>query len=618
MIEIREATTEDVKNVQRLWADGDVMKYVGFPEGLSETEESIGEMILRTAAARPQRNYYAVYEDGVYCGETYYDIDEDTKSASLDIKLFRFARGRGIATKALSFAIAEAFKNGAETVWVDPDPENAKAIALYERLGFEKKPMPAHVIAMGEDWEKYVYMEKEMMMDKKYLIEKLARDAHEKGGFTGTWLFAENGRIISSGAVGINDLETGMPICEDMVFDLASISKQFTATAVMLLKRRGLLSLDDELTKFFPEVPFPGVTVYHLLTHTGGLPDYMDWCYQTATAEHTIPKNDIIIRFLCESGEKAEFQPGEKWEYSNTGYCVLAQIVEKVAGEPFETFLEKNIFEPAGMTATKVYHRRKDGITIPNLALGMICEDGRWILPDDSKDKDCNDVVPLDGMNGDGLVHSNIFDLLRWDRALREEKVLTHEEQAEMRTPAKLNSGELVIDDDEDDHPNYGFGWDIQNDPAFGTVLFHSGSWTGYYSWYERFVDADKVLVFLRCRSSDDARAREAFYGGMRAIARGREPGPVQTVEEIAIPNPDKSKWDSFCGKYEHPEEEFFIDEVFLKDGELYATAIYDGEPMTFRLYPIGENTFGRKGGLVKITFGENCLTIDETTCQKL
>ena len=160
MIEIREATPEDVKNVQRLWADGDVMKYVGFPEGLSETEENIRGMILRTAANRPRSNYYAIYEDGVYCGETSYDIDEDTKSASLDIKLFRFARGRGIATKALSFVVKEAFENGAETVWVDPDPEHAKAIALYERLGFVRKPMPAHVIAMGEDWEKYVYMER--------------------------------------------------------------------------------------------------------------------------------------------------------------------------------------------------------------------------------------------------------------------------------------------------------------------------------------------------------------------------------------------------------------------------------------------------------------------------
>ncbi|MBR4636303.1 MAG: beta-lactamase family protein [Clostridia bacterium] len=118
------------------------------------------------------------------------------------------------------------------------------------------------------------------------------------------------------------------------------------------------------MTKFFPKLPFPGVTIRHLLTHTGGLPDYEDWITETATAEGTIPGNDIMIRFLCESGEGPEFAPGEKWEYSNTGYCVLAQIIEKVAGEPFETLLEKNIFKPAGMTATKVYHRRKDRITI--------------------------------------------------------------------------------------------------------------------------------------------------------------------------------------------------------------------------------------------------------------
>ena len=456
-------------------------------------------------------------------------------------------------------------------------------------------------------------------MDKKERIEKLAHDAHEKGGFTGAWLYAENGEIVSAGAIGVNDFATGAPITADMVFDLASISKQFTATAVMLLKRKGLLSLDDEITKFFPEVPFPGVTVYHLLTHTGGLPDYMDWCYQTAKAEHTIPKNDIVIRFLKESGKKAEFAPGEQWEYSNTGYCVLAQIVEKVAGEPFETFLEKNIFIPAGMTATKVYHRRKDGITIPNLALGMIFEDGRWILPDDSKSKDSNDVVPLDGMNGDGLVHSNVFDLFRWDKALREEKVLTKEEQEMMRTPAKLNSGELAVDDDEDGHPNYGFGWDILNDPQYGTVVFHSGSWTGYYSWYERFLDADKVLVFLRCRSKVDARACEGFYAGTRAIATGREPAPVRSIEEVAIQKPDKTKWENFCGKYEKKVEDFPIEEVYSKDGDLYMKVVFgEDEVYDFRLYPIVENRFGRKGGLVEITFGDNCLVIDGIACKKI
>ena len=617
MIEIREATPEDVKNVQRLWADGDVMKYVGFPEGLSETEESIREMICRTAANRPRSNYYAIYEDGGYCGETSYDIDEDTKSASLDIKLFRFARGRGIATKALSFVVKEAFDNGAETVWVDPDPENVKAIALYERLGFEKKPMPAHVVAMGEDPEKYVYMErKKMIMDKKYLIEKLTHDAHEKGGFTGTWLYAEKGEIISKGAVGVNDLETGAPITEDMVFDLASVTKQFTATAIILLRRRGLLSLDDEITKFFPEVPFPGVTVRHLLTHTGGLPDYEDWITETATAEGTIPGNDIMIRFLCESGEGPEFAPGEKWEYSNTGYCVLAQIIEKVSGMSFEDFLEQNIFIPAGLTATKVYHRRKDHITIPNLAFGMVWEKGRYFLPDDSESQ--NHVVPLDGVNGDGLVHSNIFDLLRWDRVLREGTILTLEEQAEMYTPTLLPDGKPGMDDELIGPACYGYGWDIVKYPEHGLIVCHSGYWPEYETWYERFIDEDKVIVKCACRDQLDARANNALIPGLHAIAMGNEPEPVRSVEEIAEKDPDKSMWESFCGKYEEPDDDLYVDEVFMRGGELYVRLIEDCGAWEAKLYPLGDNKFGIKRYSPVFEFGDGCLIYGGYTCKKL
>ncbi|SDB65860.1 GNAT family N-acetyltransferase [Butyrivibrio sp. INlla16] len=160
MITIKESTTEDIKNIQGLWADGDVMKYIGFPDGLHETEESIQEWLNRFRTLKPKENHYSIFEDGKYCGETQYRIDEEHRSASLDIKLLKFARGRGIATQAISHAIEEAFKNGAEVVWVDPHPENAKAISLYERLGFVAKEMPEHVIALGEDPKVYKYMER--------------------------------------------------------------------------------------------------------------------------------------------------------------------------------------------------------------------------------------------------------------------------------------------------------------------------------------------------------------------------------------------------------------------------------------------------------------------------
>ena len=159
MIEIKETTTEDLKNVQRLWADGDVMRFVGFPDGLHETYEAMEVWLDRLNAERPASNHYSIYEDGKYCGETGYGVDREFGSAWLDVKLFDFARGRGIATQALSYAIEKAVENGARTLWVDPDPQNAKAIALYERMGFIQKKMPEHVIAMGEDPATNIYFE---------------------------------------------------------------------------------------------------------------------------------------------------------------------------------------------------------------------------------------------------------------------------------------------------------------------------------------------------------------------------------------------------------------------------------------------------------------------------
>lgn len=158
MIEVRETTVHDIKNVQRLWADGDVMKFVGFPDGLHRTEEEMKNWFRWIESGRPVLNHYSIFEDGQYCGESFYRIDPEHQSAALDIKLFAFARGRGIAAAGLSHAIKEAFRNGAETVWVDPNPENAKAIALYKRLGFRQKEFPDHLMREGEEPDS-VYME---------------------------------------------------------------------------------------------------------------------------------------------------------------------------------------------------------------------------------------------------------------------------------------------------------------------------------------------------------------------------------------------------------------------------------------------------------------------------
>ncbi len=457
-------------------------------------------------------------------------------------------------------------------------------------------------------------------MDKNKMMENLARALKGKDDFNGTWLYAEKGEIVSKGALGFRDPGNTLPIKEDSIFQLASVSKTFTAAAVMLVMRQGLLSPEDEITKFFPEIPYPGVTVRHLLNHTSGIPDYFDdadWFIRIWKEENRVPGNDEILRFLCETKAKPYFAPGEGLHYSNTGYNLLALLVERLSGIPYEEFLQKNIFEPAGMTSTRCCHIRRDGVTFENYAQATVFDGDKCVADVDSAED--GDVVAFDGLNGDDYVFTNIFDMLRWDRALREGKVLTQEEQKLMYTPGKLNNGEDAVYD-EDDELGYGFGWAIGQEEECGLVVSHSGGMPGVATWFERFIDADRVLVILSNRDYRDVRAYLGYWNGMEAVARDKEPEPVVSIEDIAVKDPDKSKWESFCGKYEHPEDaEFIVDEVFMKDGELHANAIdEDGDELTFRLYPTGEDEFGRKEGMLKLTFGDGCLTIGDHTCRKL
>ena len=161
-IEIKETQKDDLRNLLGLWNDGEVMKFVGFPNGLGETIEGLEKWYLWIEESRPICNHYSVYSKELgYCGETFYRIDkEHSNSASLDIKLLPIARGKGIATIALSYAIERAFDNGADKVWVDPNPQNEKAIALYTRLNFVKKDMPEYLKEEEQDIEFVpIYME---------------------------------------------------------------------------------------------------------------------------------------------------------------------------------------------------------------------------------------------------------------------------------------------------------------------------------------------------------------------------------------------------------------------------------------------------------------------------
>lgn len=416
-------------------------------------------------------------------------------------------------------------------------------------------------------------------MDKKSRIEAYAQEAFEKGLFHGTYILQENGEIISKGACGTRDPEDKLPMQEDTVFELASVSKHFTATCVMLLRKRGLIDLDEPMQKYLTELPdlYKTVTVRQTLNHTGGYPDYMEWVARTALAENDIPDTWAVMRFLRESDAKPLFVPGERMNYSNTGYCLLALLVERVSGVPFDDFLKQEIFIPCGMTSSQAYHRRRNGITIENYAYGKVLEDGKFVLPDESKGS--NYVIPLDGMSGDGIVNTNIFDLFAWDRAQRNEVLLSKEEQMEMYTPGRLNDGSSC---------GYGFGWFPFEKEKMGFAVQHGGGWPGYNTIFVRCIDRDIMMAALTNRTGVDAMGRNTFFQGMMLIAIGEEPEPLLTLAERVIADPDRSGWEAFCGRYGDGYT------VYLKEDQLWLKGDYrEEEPFDIQLFPIGEKTFG-------------------------
>ena len=458
-------------------------------------------------------------------------------------------------------------------------------------------------------------------MDKKAIMDRLAYEGHKKGGFNGTWLYAENGEIISKGAYGFRDAENTLPMQEDSIFEMASITKMFTATAVMLLVREGKLGLDEEYAVYFPEYPYRGVTIRHLLTHTSGMPDDFNtdrWVVPILEKEHRIPQNSEMLRFIRESNEPAACAPGETFRYTDVGYTLLAEAVEKASGVRFEEFLKKNVFEPAGMKDSGIFHTRRDGRPSDRFTRNMVLEDGGYIPSDRSK-YDAGYVVGSDGLNGCDYLYTTVFDMLAWDRALRAGTILSREEQMIMYTPMRLMSGKAAgADEDEDGDAGYGFGWGVRNDPEFGLTVNHSGGMPGLETWFERFVDADRVLVILNCRDPEDAKAYDAFFNGMRAVTKNQEPELIRTAEELAVREPDRSGWEHFCGKYDFSCEDYRLDEICMKDGDLYAVLSYKGGRCTYRLYPLEDGSFGMKPFYGNITFGEGTLSLWGETGHKL
>lgn len=302
----------------------------------------------------------------------------------------------------------------------------------------------------------------------------------------------KNGKPVFERGYGLANLETGAVNTPTTDFRLASFTKQFTATCIMLLVHDHKLSYDDTLTKIFPEFPAygSGITVGNLLNHTSGLKDYEDlYAAQFPGAdEKKIPQiHDAQILALMKQQTTTDFQPSTQWRYSNTGYAMLAMIVEKVSGKPFAKFLHERIFEPLGMSNTLAYEKGKN--EVPQRAFGYTYKDGKWVE---------NDQSSTSAVLGDGGIYSNLRDLAKWDSALRAHTLLSAAEMQAAYTPVNVPGGAKT---EVGDATQYGFGWYL--DAYKGRQrTWHTGSTTGFRTVIERFPEEGLTVIIL-CNRDD-------------------------------------------------------------------------------------------------------------------
>lgn len=317
-------------------------------------------------------------------------------------------------------------------------------------------------------------------------LDAYLHDKHARATFDGCVMLLDGGRVRYSNCLGLADRRTGEALTDTTLFELASCSKPFTASAILRLAEQGHLRLDDRVQQHLPELPYRDVTIRQLLSHTGGLADYMGLLEKHWNKER-IATNADVLAALVQHKPKPDFKPGKREEYSNTGYVLLACVIERITGRAYAQAMNELLFRPAGLKRTRVYNTRRSGEVIPAYAYGTMRDStGVFHLPDSIPQEDY--VRWLDGITGDGTVNSNLHDLALWDAALRSGTVLSLASQDSMTTLQRTRKGEPT---------ETGLGWFIDGGGEKERVAHHSGGWPGYATFMLRFLDRPLTVVVL-------------------------------------------------------------------------------------------------------------------------
>ncbi len=373
---------------------------------------------------------------------------------------------------------------------------------------------------------------------KNYIpaLREFMTGQHNYFHFNGNVLVVKGGNIIYQQALGYADYNSKRMLNDSSAFELASVSKQFTAMGIMICKERGLLSYEDNIKKFFPDLPYSTITVRNLLTHTSGIPSYEDQ-FEKHWDHTKIAFNKDVIEMLQQRKDTLFFTPGIKWQYSNTGFALLASIIEKISGMSYNDFMAKNIFKPLGMTHTFIYNTRRTTGKIPvNYALGYVHSDSlkQYILPDSLPKYDI--VYYLDGIVGDGCVNSTTGDLFKWDLALYSNNLVSKSTLDEMLSP-------LVQQSPRDSTSFYGFGVMVQLSTSVGKIITHSGGWPGYHTNITRHTDKKETIIVLSNNESNVALINAA----LESILAGENLVMPYEHKEIKI---DTALLSKYTGKY--------------------------------------------------------------------
>lgn len=294
-------------------------------------------------------------------------------------------------------------------------------------------------------------------------------------GFNGVVLVTKYDKVIYKNAFGLADFYRKDSLTVQTAFQLASVSKQFTAMAIMMLHDEGKLAYEDSVQQFFPDFPYHGITIRQLLTHQSGLSNYTYFADKLWADRKKNLTNQDVVSLMVQHQPKPYYKPNVRFDYSNTGYSLLASVVEKASGMPFSTFLRERIFEPLQMTHTFTYS--------PNVATltGKIATGHTRF-----RQKRTTDY--LDTVLGDKGIYSTVEDLYKWDQALYTNQLVSFETLQDAFTGSRPKKKQ-----DED----YGFGWRIKPLENGDTAVYHGGLWHGFATYLLRNPQDHSAIIVL-------------------------------------------------------------------------------------------------------------------------